>query len=54
MDINFKKQIMNDYSISSGEFKDRKNIFTVNKPEEPFLFYDKAPFSAICVGEKSL
>lgn len=52
MDINFKKQIMNDYSISSGEFKDRKNIFTVNKPEEPFLFYDKAPFSAICVGGK--
>lgn len=52
MDINFKKQIMNDYSISSGEFKDRKNIFTVNKPEESFLFYDKAPFSAICVGGK--
>lgn len=52
MDINFKKQIMNDYSISFGEFKDRKNIFTVNKPEESFFFYDKAPFSAICVGGK--
>lgn len=52
MDGNFKKQIMNDYSISLGDFKDKENIFTVNRPDESFLFYDKAPFSAICTSGK--
>lgn len=50
MDRNFKKQIINDYSISPGAFKDKENIFTVNMPDESFLFYDKAPFSTICTG----
>ncbi len=52
MDINFKKQIMNDFSISSDDFKDKNNIFTVNKEDESFLFYNKAPFSALCTGGK--
>lgn len=52
MDSNFKKQIMNDYSISPGDFKDKKNIFTANKPDDSFLFYNKAPFSTICTGGK--
>lgn len=52
MDINFKKQIMNDFSISSDDFKDKNNIFTVNKADEGFLFYNKAPFAALCTGGK--
>lgn len=52
MDRNFKKQIINDYSISPGDFEDKKNVFTVNRPDESFLFYDKAPFSALCTGGK--
>lgn len=52
MDINFKKQIMNDYQVSPEGFKDKYNIFTVNEADESFLFYDKAPFSAICTGGK--
>ena len=54
MDRNFKKQIINDYSISPGAFKDKENIFTVNMPDESFLFYDKAPFSTICTGDMVL
>lgn len=54
MDINFKKQILNDFSISSDAYKDKNNIFTVNKAEESFLFYNKAPFSAICTEGKIL
>lgn len=50
MDRNFKKQIINDYSISPRAFKDKENIFAVNMPDESFLFYDKAPFSTICTG----
>ena len=52
MDINFKKQILNDFSISPEEFKDKNNIFVVNKADESFLFYNKAPFAAICTGGK--
>lgn len=52
MDINFKKQIMNDYQVSPEGFKDKNNIFTVNEAEESFLFYNKAPFSALCTGGK--
>lgn len=52
MDINFKKQIINDYQVSSDDFKDKSNIFTVNKADESFLFYNKAPFAAICTGGK--
>lgn len=54
MDRNFKKQIINDYSISPGAFKDKENIFTVNMPDESFLFYDKAPFSTICTVDMVL
>lgn len=52
MDINFKKQILNDFSISPEGFKDKNNIFVVNKADESFLFYNKAPFAAICKGGK--
>ena len=52
MDINFKKQILNDFSISPEGFKDKNNIFVVNKADESFLFYNKAPFTAICTGGK--
>ena len=52
MEINFKKQIMNDYSISKVQLNDKGNIFVVNEPDESFLFYDRAPFSAICTGGK--
>lgn len=50
MDVNFKKQIMNDYSINDGEFEGKDNIFRVNKADDSFIFYDKALFSAICTG----
>ena len=43
---------MNDFSISHDDFKDKNNIFTVNKADESFLFYNKAPFAAICTGGK--
>ena len=52
MDINFKKQIMNDYFISDGKFSDKANVFVVNKPDDSFLFYDRSEFSAICTGGK--
>lgn len=52
MDINFKKQIMNDYQVSPDDFKGKNNIFTVNKADESFLFYNKATFAAICTGGK--
>lgn len=52
MDINFKKQIMNDFSIGEEEFHSKNNIFTHNNPEDDFLFYNRADFSAICTSGK--
>ena len=43
---------MNDYQVSSDDFKGKNNFFTVNKADESFLFYNKAPFSALCTGGK--
>jgi len=50
MDVNFKKQIMNDYSITYEEFEAKGNIFKVNKADDSFMFNDKKLFSAICTG----
>ncbi|WP_151409406.1 hypothetical protein [Anaerococcus sp. Marseille-P9784] len=50
MDVNFKKQIMNDYSITYEEFEAKGNIFRLNKADDSFMFYDKKLFSAICTG----
>ncbi|EGC81542.1 hypothetical protein [Anaerococcus prevotii] len=47
MDINFKNQILNDFSITEGEFDSGKNIFSVNDVHESFLFYNKYSFSII-------
>ncbi len=47
MDINFKNQLLNDFSISKEEFDLGKNIFTVNDIHESFLFYNKYSFSII-------
>ena len=52
MDHNFKSQIKNDYSISSDKFNSKENIFTLNKRDESFLFYDRADFSMICTRGK--
>ena len=52
MDLNFKKQIINDYSLTYDKFNSKKNIFTVNKKDESFLFYDKADFALICTCGK--
>lgn len=42
MDINFKRQILNDFSISEEEFDRGRNIFVVNNPDDRFLFYNKS------------
>lgn len=47
MDINFKNQLLNDFSITGEEFDLRNNIFTVNHPVDSFLFYNKYSFSII-------
>lgn len=52
MDHNFKRQIKNDYSVSSDKFNSKENIFTLNKRDESFLFYDRADFSMICTRGK--
>ena len=41
MDINFKRQILNDFLISEEEFDYGGNIFVVNNPDDRFLFYNK-------------
>lgn len=52
MDINFKRQIMNDFSISEEEFHSKNNVFTYNKPTNDFLFYNRSDFSLICTDNK--
>ena len=52
MDINFKRQIMNDFSISEEEFSSKNNLFTYNEPEKDFLFYNRSDFSLICTNDK--
>lgn len=52
MDINFIKQIMNDFSLSEDEFYSKNNIFTQNVPSEDFLFYNKSDFSLICTDNR--
>lgn len=52
MDINFKRQIMNDFSIGEEEFNSKNNIFTHNNPEGDFLFYNRSDFSIICTNDK--
>lgn len=52
MDINLKRQIMNDFSIGEEEFNSKYNIFTHNNPEDDFLFYNRADFSMICSNNK--
>lgn len=52
MDINFKRQIMNDFSIGEEEFCSINNIFTYNNPKDDFLFYNKSDFSIICTNNK--
>lgn len=47
MDINFKRQILNDFSISEEEFKYGENIFVVNNPDDTFLFYNKSLLTII-------
>lgn len=47
MDINFKRQILNDFSISEEEFEYGGNIFVVNNPNDTFLFYNKSLLSII-------
>lgn len=52
MDINFIKQIMNDFSLSEDEFYSKNNVFTQNVPSEDFLFYNKSDFSLICTDNR--
>ncbi len=52
MDINFKNQILNDFSIDEEEFFSKNNIFTCNNPSCDFLFFNRADFSAICTHGK--
>lgn len=47
MDINFKRQILNDFSISEEEFDRGRNIFVVNNPDDRFLFYNKSLLTII-------
>lgn len=52
MDINFKNQILNDFSIGEEEFSSKNNIFTHNNPSGDFLFFNRADFSVICTNNK--
>lgn len=52
MDINFKKQLMIDFSLSEEEFTLGDNVFTNNEPTEDFLFYNRSDFSLICVDNR--
>lgn len=52
MDINFKRQIMNDYSISEEDFDSTRHVFAANQVDESFMFYDKADFAVICTAGK--
>ena len=52
MDINFKRQIMNDFSTSEDEFCSDNNIFTCNETAGDFLFYNRSDFSLICTNNK--
>lgn len=52
MDINFKNQILNDFSIGEEEFSSKNNIFTHNNPSGDFLFFNRADFSVICTSGK--
>lgn len=47
MDINFKRQILNDFSISEEEFDYGGNIFVVNNFNDTFLFYNKSLLTII-------
>lgn len=47
MDINFKRQILNDFSISEEEFDYGGNIFVVNNSNDTFLFYNKSLLTII-------
>lgn len=52
MDINFRKQIMNDFSIGEEKFNSKKNIFISNEPSDDFLFYNRSDFSLICTDNR--
>lgn len=52
MDLNFKRQIMNDFSIGEEEFDLKNNIFTHNNAEDDFLFYNRSDFSLICTDNR--
>ena len=52
MDLSFKKQIINDFSISEEKFNSKKNIFTSNEPADDFLFYNRSDFSLICTDNR--
>ena len=52
MDINFKRQILNDFSISEEEFDYGGNIFVVNNPNDTFLFYNKSLLSIIIFNDR--
>lgn len=52
MDLNFKKQIINDFSIGEEKFNSKNNIFTSNEPKDDFLFYNRSDFSLICTDNR--
>ena len=52
MDLNFKKQIINDFSIGEEKFNSKNNIFTSNEPTDDFLFYNRSDFSLICTDNR--
>lgn len=52
MDLNFRKQIMNDFSIGEEKFNSKKNIFSSNEPTDDFLFYNRSDFSLICTDNR--
>lgn len=52
MDLNFRKQIINDFSISEEIFNSKNNIFTSNEPTDDFLFYNRSDFSLICTDNR--
>lgn len=52
MDLNYKKQITNDFSISEEKFNSKKNIFTSNEPADDFLYHNRSDFSLISTDNR--
>ncbi len=47
MEKNFKKQILNDFSLSEIDFESKDRFFVTNKADADFLFHNRYDFSLL-------